>query len=449
MENFITDDEAFSAFLKKVADDKEKGNRPANNYQADYEEMKWVGLENDSAKIVRIVGAPPESMTPGRKASDTDAVEIYTSRVVNDAGKKVVLKLPPHADDFKDEHIMWRIINKVKEVEWVPGPNGKNQKKYKYEGYPWYDKVVHGGYATTDAQYSWTKGWSGQQVVIMNVIDREDTWCKENRHTKLLSKRVNQVVNDKGETVEYADTGVPSYGFLTKLSELVGKYGSWEKYDVAISKTGEMTNPYNVKNATAFSKCPEDIAVAELGNKLPFVSQDAFLTTDELSFERYNLKNNFKVTSYQKLLSDYGNTIKAIDGDLRTTYYDELKAKADDEKAEYEAKKAEEAANTPANNATESETPSEAPITESTSNPVRASRVVAMALSADKIAALKGWSGLSDEEKSLIKEVELNDDGTVKSISYTTTDDLADCPDCKFEAPMAISSNCPVCGLKF
>lgn len=446
MENYITDDEAFAAFLNKVADDKERGNRKSSsNYEASYEEMKWVGLENDSAKIVRIVGAPPESMTPGRKSSDTDAIEIYVSRIMNDANKKVVLKLPPHADDFKDEHIMWRIINKVKEVEWVPGANGKNEKKYKYAGYPWYDKVVHGGFNPTDQQYSWTKGWSGQQVVIFNVLDREDSWCKDNKHTKLLSKRVNQVVQDNGNVAEYADTGVPSYGFLTKLSELVGKYGSWEKYDVAITKTGEMTSPYVVKNATAFAKCPEDIARAELGDKLKFVSQEVQLTPEELSYERYNIKNNFKVTSYQKLLSDFGNTIKLIDGDLRTTYYDELKALAEKEKAEYEAKKAEEAANAPAEDSVEIPTES---ISESTEKPTR-SRVVDMALSADKIAALKGWDSLTEEERKLIKDIELNDDGSVKTITYTTTDDLADCPDCKHEAPMAISTCCPVCGLKF
>lgn len=449
MENYITDDEAFAAFLNKVADDKEKGNRKSSsNYEASYEEMKWVGLENDSAKIVRIVGAPPESMTPGRKSADTDAVEIYVSRIMNDANKKVVLKLPPHADDFKDEHIMWRIINKVKEVEWVPGPNGKNEKKYKYAGYPWYDKVVHGGFNPTDQQYSWTKGWSGQQVVIFNVLDREDSWCKDNKHTKLLSKRVNQVVQDNGNVAEYADTGVPSYGFLTKLSELVGKYGSWEKYDVAITKTGEMTSPYVVKNATAFAKCPEDIARAELGDKLEFVSQEVQLTPEELSYERYNIKNNFKVTSYQKLLSDFGNTIKLIDGDLRTTYYDELKALAEKEKAEYEAKKVEEEANAPAEDSIPTDSIPTESISESTEKPTR-SRVVDMALSADKIAALKGWDSLTEDERKLIKDVELNDDGSVKTITYTTTDDLADCPDCKFEAPMAISTCCPVCGLKF
>lgn len=444
MENYIVDDEAFTAFLNKVADDKEKGNRKSSsNYEASYEEMKWVGLENDSAKIVRIVGAPPESMTPGRKSSDTDSVEIYVSRIMNDANKKVVLKLPPHADDFKDEHIMWRIINKVKEVEWVPGANGKNEKKYKYAGYPWYDKVIHGGFNPTDQQYSWTKGWSGQQVVIFNVIDREDSWCKDNKHTKLLSKRVNQVVQDDGSIVEYADTGVPSYGFLTKLSELVGKYGSWEKYDIAITKTGEMTSPYVVKNATAFAKCPEDIARAELGDKLEFVSQEVQLTPEELSYERYNIKNNFKVTSYQKLLSDFGNTIKSIDGDLRTTYYDELKALADKEKAEYEAKKAEDVQV----ETSSEDTPAE-PISESIEKPTR-NRVVALALAAEQIAALKGWDSLTEEERKLIKDVELNDDGSVKAITYTTTDDLADCPVCKFEAPMAISTCCPVCGLKF
>ena len=44
MENYIVDDEAFTAFLNKVADDKEKGNRKSSsNYEASYEEMKWGG----------------------------------------------------------------------------------------------------------------------------------------------------------------------------------------------------------------------------------------------------------------------------------------------------------------------------------------------------------------------------------------------------------------------
>ena len=93
------------------------------------------------------------------------------------------------------------------------------------------------------------------------------------------------------------------------------------------------------------------------------------------------------------------------------------------------------------------DTPAE-PISESIEKPTR-NRVVALALAAEQIAALKGWDSLTEEERKLIKDVELNDDGSVKAITYTTTDDWADCPVCKFEAPMAISTCCPVCGLKF
>ena len=128
---------------------------------------------------------------------------------------------------------------------------------------------------------------------------------------------------------------------------------------------------------------------------------------------------------------------------MRTTYYDELKALAEKEKAEYESKKAEDVqTETPSE-----DTPSES-ISESIEKPTR-NRVVALALAAEQIAALKGWDSLTEEERKLIKDVELNDDGSVKAITYTTTDDLADCPVCKFEAPMAISTCCPVCGLKF
>ncbi len=41
---------------------------------------------------------------------------------------------------------------------------------------------------TNDEDTSITTGWKGNKAVLMNVIDRADDWCKENKHTKVLVK---------------------------------------------------------------------------------------------------------------------------------------------------------------------------------------------------------------------------------------------------------------------
>lgn len=437
MQNFLADDAAFAAFAAKVDDEKKKSSN-SFTFSNDYETVKWLGLSAGHTNIIRLVGNNPEN----RKTA-FDAKQIYFCKARTDSGKVIQLKLPEHASDIKDEHIMWRIINKVKEVNWVPDPTnpGKNKKVEKYANYPWFETVTKAGFSATDPKdefnYKTTKGWGGQQVVIMNVIDREDSWCKDNKHTKLLSKKVGTSVGADGKVIEWPEVGVPSYGFLQKLRTLTGQYGSWEKYDVAITKTNEMQNPYNIKNATAMTK-PEVLAagVKEIpDNKIQFVSQEPTLTAEELSWDRYDLDKLYAATSYQKLLKSFGNTIKNIDADLRTTYYDELKALAEDEKVQWEAEEAEAIP-----------TAESAPIVENT-----ATAVSTFGLSADKIALLKGWDSLTDLQKSQIKDVVLKADGTIDKVIYDEScASLVECnPDgCGYECPSDWTV-CPVCNAHY
>lgn len=454
MKNYVIDDAAFAAFAaKSEADKKAAQNRQVGGYAPrEYEQTKWCGLETGETKIVRIVGAPPESMTPGLKANDFAAKELFFSKIVDDHGKNMQLRLPVHADDFKDEHIMWKIISAVKEVSWVPDPTSaqkKNKKIFKHEGKPYFDKVVHGGFdpVKQDFAFRTSKGWGGQQVVVMNVIDREDNWCAENKHTKLLSKKIGTSVNAEGEILEWPEVGVPSYGFLGKISELIGKYGSWEKYDIAIDKTGEMTAPYNVKNATAFVAAG---MTAEIGPKSSFVSSNATLTEEELSWDRYDLNKLYSPTSYNKILKQLGNTIKAIDADLNKQFFQELQALADKEAAEWAAKR----------EAAAESTPTEAPLTEATAPEAtsKVERTVAreaapIAETTIDVSLLKGWEGLTPEERTQITGTKLNADGSLASVSYSeNSSPLLSCTidegGCGFEAPRDFTS-CPVCGLKY
>ena len=472
--------DAFSAFIKKSEEDeKNRAARGSGNNTGSftYETQEWVGLVANKPHILRLTGNPPESMTPGFKADKFDAHEIYFETVKDDNGDRMQLRLPCHAADINDEHIMWRIINKVKEVDWVPDPQnpGKKKRVYKHERTLVFDKVTHSGWDVNNPKeadsYKYAKGWGGQQVVIINVIDREDDWCKINKHTKLLSKKIS--VKDG---VAYPTVGVPSYGFLNCLSKLSKVYGPWENYDVQVVKTGQMNTPYEVKNATFYKSA----GVPEVDqSKLKFISVEPSLTPEEKEYGRYNIALLYKVTPYRAIRDRLGKTIREIDATLNTHFYDELNGLAEKEIAEIEAKKAEKAENAEsaetvapvmAPTSDPIETPVDtnvAPVQESvapaaTVTPTPAAPVAEQpvarttrgtanisTLAPEKIAALKGWLKLTPAQKDLITDVILDASGNVENVLYKEeAGNQCNCNNCMKPSPLSFTS-CPVCGCDF
>lgn len=462
--------DAFAAFVKKSEEEEAKANAKASGKGSSftYETQQWVGLVQGQAHILRLVGNPPESLTPGFKAGPYDAHEIFFETIKDDNGDRMQLRLPCHAEDINDEHIMWRIINKVKEVDWVEDPANPGKKKRipKHEKTLVYDKITHGGFNPADPKeadsYKYSKGWSGQQVVIMNVIDREDNWCAEHKHTKLLSKKVT--VKDG---VAYPTVGVPSYGFLSTLKKLVKVYNSWENYDIQVVKTGQMNNPYEVKNATYY----KEVGVPEIDqSKLECISLNKGLTDEEKAYERYDIAKFYSPTSYKNLKERLGKTIQEVDSTFGTHFYTELVGLAEKEEKERAEKAAEEeaaAANAaPTESATITESATQtttAAVTETVKQaepaattqpaasaiPTRGTVNATSGLAPNKIAALKGWIKLTDAQKAQIKDVILDENGVVTNVIYT--DDAATqckCNDCGMPSPQDFAS-CPICGADF
>ena len=459
--------DAFAAFVKKSEEEEAKNAAKQNggNKSFTYETQQWVGLDQGRAHILRLVGNPPETLTPGIKAGPYDAHEIFFETIKDDNGDRMQLRLPCHAEDINDEHIMWRIINKVKEVDWVEDPAnpGKKKRVPKHEKTLVYDKITHGGFNPADPKeadsYRYSKGWSGQQVVIMNVIDREDNWCVENKHTKLLSKKVT--VGKDG--VAYPTVGVPSYGFLSTLKKLVKVYGSWENYDIQVVKTGQMNTPYEVKNATYY----KEVGVPEIDqSKLEVISLEKSLTPEERAYERYDIAKFYAPTSYKNLKERLGKTIQEVDATFSTHYYQELCSLAEKEEAERKAAQEEAAANNPAPADAPTYAPESDPVetatyaapaqtiveTKTAEAPAMATRGTvnaASSLAPNKIAALKGWMKLTDAQKAQIKDVILDANGNVTNVLYT--EDAATqckCNDCNMPSPSDFSS-CPICGADF
>ena len=185
------------------------------------------------------------------------------------------------------------------------------------------------------------------------------------------------------------------------------------------------------------------------------------LTPEELEYERYDISKFYAPTSYQKILSKLGNTIKGIDADLRTNFYNELQALAEKEKKEFE----ELYGNNPEANVEAQPAPVEqTPVVESAPVEVAPARTTvreaaparATGLTQDKIALLKGWDKLNDQEKDAIVDVTKNPDGTLADIVFKPGLTLLSCPEtfpdgshgCGINAPDFFHC-CPSCGKDF
>lgn len=474
------DDDVFANFVKeqKAAAEAQAAKQGfGGGFTGDFEQIKYCAAPKGGHAIVRFVGNPPRE--DGTNIRPTDCIERHISKIKDDNGKLMYLVLPCRADTLEQDHIMWRIISQVKEKQWINKTSVYvNQSKHPDV----WEIVTKGGYTPEDGkQYTYAEGWDAKRKFLINCIDRSDNWCKENKHTKVFSKNIS--ISDSG--VEFAEQGVKSYGFLTKLTENMGKYGSWESYDSYIMRIGEKTEPFRILNGSAYKAGG---MLAELQGATPaeleMISTDKSLTDEERSYERYDLEKHFKVSSYQKILKRLGNSIKKIDAAFQSHYYDELVTLAQKEKEAYqidkEAQEQQKAQNsvvasisavqptatsqilvntdgdikvspvapssgiynevkaTPSFDTMNKVTPVEEPVTR---------REAPVAPTAD-YPFLKGYDKLSDSEKAMIVNASQDADGTIH-IEYTAdAPHQLPCPRCNVSSPSNMT-HCPGCGAKF
>lgn len=468
------DDDLFTEWVaseekkKKEAEEKKSGKT--------FETIKYVGLSKEHPTIVRFVGNFVEEDPLAHRKNPTDMKFMHISKIKDDSGKVFYLYLPQRSDTPESDHLMWRIIDAVLKKEWIKDPKtGKNKSvEVNATEHPdIYELVKKGGFTPADGEfpYKCARGWKAPKMLLINCIDRRDDWCKINKHTKLLSKNVNVVVDKDGNEKEYAEFGIPAYGFFGPLTQIRKNFKKgWECYDVVITRTGEGTDTVNnLFNGTAFTTEAALQAGLDKGmgideSEYKFCSQAPELTDEELSYKRYDLDENFSVTSYHTLKKKLYKSIQKIDISLGTKFAEELdKLEAEEsEKWKAEHPKTEEKSAAPIATSLADET---APVVE-TSTPsfdtlkeVEAPvtrRTVATetnGLSAEKIAVLKGYNELSAEEKSYIKDVILKADGTLDHVEWTdNAPQVLDCPTdqngCGQFSPNSFHL-CPCCGKHF
>ena len=425
-------EDAFLKYAQSLEEaEKKRNERPTfTPVQRDYESIEWTGLEPGKDKVIRILGNPPGF----GEAKPSDARVVIISRIVADDGKMIRVCRPSYEyfvnNGEAPEYFLDKVIRAAKGCRWI---NGKRVCLLQEKNPALYDKVDKNGFDPSDFRYKVDKGWAGRAVFLANVIDRGqmDTH-RSTKHSMLLSKKISY----KGDK-EYAEDGVPAYGFVDKLIPKVVAYGPWEGYDLSVRRTGQMSNPYQVCVA---SRVPEEVQ----SDVRQYIVTQNELTEEEASWERYDLNKLYATTSYTKLWNRLRDTIRAIDKELDTHFYEELKELADKEK-EKEKLESEEA------EAKEEEISEVATVTEAAPfdiNPAPKAPIKERRVPTRDIdwSLLPHADLLSDSQKAIIKSVTKQEDGSI-CVDYDTDETIYRCIDgCSIDGIPESFTICPVCG---
>ena len=425
-------EDAFLKYAQSLEEaEKKRNERPTfTPVQRDYESIEWTGLEPGKDKVIRILGNPPGF----GEAKPSDARVVIISRIVADDGKMIRVCRPSYEyfvnNGEAPEYFLDKVIRAAKGCRWI---NGKRVCLLQEKNPALYDKVDKNGFDPSDFRYKIDKGWAGRAVFLANVIDRSqmDTH-RSTKHSMLLSKKISY----KGDK-EYAEDGVPAYGFVDKLIPKVVAYGPWEGYDLSVRKTGQMSNPYQVCVA---SRVPEEVQ----SDVRQYITTQTELTEEEASWERYDLNKLYATTSYTKLWNRLRDTIRAIDKELDTHFYEELKELADEEKEKLKSEEAE---------AKEEEVSEAATVTEADVAPFDINPTPKAPIKERRVPTRDiNWSLLphadllSDSQKAMIKSVTKQEDGSI-CVDYDTDETIYRCINgCSIDGIPESFTICPVCG---
>ena len=232
--------------------------------------------------------------------------------------------------------------------------------------------------------------WKGREYAYMNIIDRDDNWCRDNKKTKILCKSKSQGGVSSGKN-----------GIFDEIVEMFEEYGDYEKYDIKLKKSGK-------KLDTKYS-C--------------FKDNEDELTDEEKEYELWDLEEITIATPEATVKKWLNEGIKKDADKNKDGKADKPKRKSVFAKGAGLKKKDEK---------TEAETETE------TETKIEAKKEEKVEKKADKKAA-NGSKKLKvkiKEEKKTEPEPEVEEEK------------MAQCPECEAMIPVT-SEKCPSCGVVF
>lgn len=297
--------------------EKEKADRAARgSYSGEYESIGYVALSQDADRVVRLLGLPVDC-----RQSPTDPKLSYIGMLRADDGKKTRIVFPDHQTN--KSWILWRVIDLVLDGKMV-GQGDSRHREYTYEKvHPECFRRVR--WNDNDSS-PYEKGFWPTEYVNINCIDRSDMeWHRENKHTKLLSKRASKIGDSDSF---YFETGIPSLCYKTIFDEVVEPFGDWEEYDIVIRKLA--SQPWY----KVYSGTDDFNRISEVAKTLVV---DGPLTEEERSWELYDLDQLYGVTSYSKIKAKLGEFIRKVDIDFKKNFSEELESLVAKEQEQWKA----------------------------------------------------------------------------------------------------------------
>jgi hypothetical protein len=294
------------------------------------------------------------------------------------------------------------------------------------------------------------RGWRGNKFALMNVIDRMDNWCVENKHSKVLVK--DATWNEENKTWN-ATPGAPTsiYNEIVEIS----KDNSYpmDGVDFAVirhsepKKVGDKDIYYNVYLGDQ-SRVISQYNTPELDYSKIIIMDDT--TEEELNYEQYDFSEMplYRRSSVSYFMRKKKGFVKDVDKKYHTHFFEQFSEIMAQEKEAY-AQASQEAQTTSVVKEQEiSSTDREVPTEDiEVPNPadIKSNSPVREVASSDDLkidtSIFKGYDLLSDDEKSQIRGVGDNQD----LIFVESANKPEACDVCKFMFPISFK-HCPKCG---
>ena len=308
----------------------------ASSSDNNYVKFEAVGVELDNQKVVRIIGDPidPEQFEI-RKSTHPKVV--LESKIVDDEGKHFTVNWPVVFDKKADRYmpndtfILKQIWDDLHSGEWrtfnvsdigkefqghkcindgTGKPMDEESKKNGYWHYNHFDMPSFKRMKTNrrkNEQYP-KKFWPSTRIII-NVIDRMDNWCKDNKHSKIISSGVRSWTPPQSEDpILFIDNGIPETAYDMIFAHYVQTGRDWRELDCVIQrqKAGRGPQVYDIRDArdADYIRPVADKAI------------DGPLTKEEQAYEMYDLDVMFKVVDPIKIKDRLIGFIRSVDEDL-------------------------------------------------------------------------------------------------------------------------------------
>ena len=229
----------------------------------------------------------------------------WIESVVNGTKKNMPFKVYREYDDgnktVTERNILGELIQFMSTKTKVIGEDNKTHyiPKYKEQWPEIYDEM----FPESDGNDSMLSNFQPSPCIYLNVIDRTDNWCEQNKHTKLLGK--NQKTKYIGPKI---------------IESLISKQktnGDYREYDLVVYKEGmKLNTKYTCENIMK----PDMYPTIYVNGRLPTTP----LTEEEDNYSLYDTHFLTKLTSASVILDRIGETIRRIDSIIGGDYYNRL-----------------------------------------------------------------------------------------------------------------------------